>query len=216
MHNKARTTPDSRADIIRLVLEEKQTLKAAAAAFSVCPKTIRKWVARYRAEGPAGLRDRCSRPHHSPKRIADRHCQKVWWWREQGLTCAEISLHTDLPEATLSRILHGHRPGPPPVVRYKREHSGELLHRITGNPRDHVRGAGWECVHICIDDHLRVSYAEVRPDEKSESAVAFLKATLAHCTALGGGESYSDPCRRDAVHWSARRLTAPWWNRPDR
>ena len=201
MHSRARTTPCSREDIIRLVVEEGQTLKAAAAAFSVCPKTVRKWVARYRAEGLAGLRDRCSRPHYSPKRIPDLRRQTVWRWREQGLTYAEISLHTGLSEATLSRILRGHRPGPPPppVVRYERAHPGELLHldtkklgrieqighRITGNPRDHVRGAGWECVHICIDDHSRVSYAEVRPDEKRESAVAFLTSALAHYAKLG-------------------------------
>ncbi|MDI1335761.1 MAG: leucine zipper domain-containing protein, partial [Lacunisphaera sp.] len=107
----------------------------------------------YQAEGRDGLRDRSSRPHHSPKRIAESRRQKVWRWREQGLTYAEISEHTGISEATLSRILRGHRPGPPPapVVRYEREHPGELLHldtkklgrieavghRITGDPRDH-------------------------------------------------------------------------------
>ncbi|MBP7372908.1 MAG: IS481 family transposase [Opitutaceae bacterium] len=69
MHANARTTPCSRADIVRLVEEEGQTLKAAAAAFSVCPKTVRKWVERYRREGGTGLRDRSSRPTRSPKRI---------------------------------------------------------------------------------------------------------------------------------------------------
>jgi len=74
------------------------------------------------------------------------------------LTYAEISDHTGLSEASLSRILRGHRPGPPPppVMRYERAHPGELLHldtkklgrieevghRITGNRRDRVRGAG--------------------------------------------------------------------------
>jgi transposase InsO family protein len=201
MHSRARTTPCSRADIIRLVLAEGQTLKAAAAAFSVCPKTVRKWIARYQAEGLGGLRERSSRPKHSPARIAEARRQEVWRWREQGLTYAEISEHTGLSEATLSRILRGHRPGPPPlpVVRYERATPGELIHldikklgriervghRITGDPRDHVRGAGWECVHVCIDDHSRVSYAEIRPDEKRESAVAFLEAALASYAALG-------------------------------
>ena len=70
MHPNARTTQRSRADIVRMVLQEGQTGKAAAAAFTVCPKTVRKWLARYQTAGPAGLRDRSSRPHHSPGRIA--------------------------------------------------------------------------------------------------------------------------------------------------
>ncbi len=75
-------------------------------------------------------------------------------------------------------------------MRYERATPGELLHldikklgriaavghRMTGNPRDHTRGAGWECVHVCIDDHSRVAYAEVRPDESQASAAAFLEA----------------------------------------
>ena len=201
MHSRARTTPCSREDIVRLVLREGQTLKAAAAAFSVCPKTTRKWVARYQAEGRAGLRDRSSRPAHSPTRIAASRRQEAWRWREQGLTYAEISERTGLSEASLSRILRGHRPGPPPApaVRYERAHPGELLHldtkklgrieevghRITGDRRDHVRGAGWECVHVCIDDHSRVAYAEVQPDERKHTAVAFLESALAHYAALG-------------------------------
>ncbi len=82
MHKRARTTPWSREDIVRMVLQEGQTLKAAAAAFSVCPKTVRKWVARYRQEGPAGLQDRSSRPHRSPNRPAQKRSRlpsPKWW-----------------------------------------------------------------------------------------------------------------------------------------
>lgn len=201
MHANARTTPRSREDIVRLVVEEGQTLKAAAAAFSVCPKTVRKWVARYRSAGTPGLQDRSSRPAHSPRRTAAARHQEVWRWREQGLTYAEISEHTGLSEATLSRILRGHRPGPPPppILRYERAHPGELLHldtkklgrieqpghRVTGDRRDHVRGAGWECLHVCIDDHSRFSHATVRPDERKHTAVDFLEQVVAHYRALG-------------------------------
>ncbi len=184
-----------------MVLQEGQTLKAAAAAFSVCPKTVRKWVARFRAEGAVGLQNRSSRPKHSPQRTAAAKRQEVWRWREQGLTYAEIAQHTGLAEATLSRILRGYRPGPPPapVVRYEREHPGELLHfdtkklgrieavghRITGDRRDHVRGAGWEFLHVCIDDHSRFSHAAIRPDERKHTATDFLQQVVAHYRALG-------------------------------
>jgi transposase InsO family protein len=188
-------------DIVRLVLNEGQTLKAAAAAFSVCPKTVRKWLERYRAEGAEGLVGRSSRPRHSPRRTAAARGEEALRWREQGLTYAEIAHHTGLSEATLSRLLRGRRVSAPPapVVRYERATPGELLHldikklgriervghRVTGDPRDHVRGAGWECVHVCIDDHSRVAYAEMRPDEKKESAVAFLEAAVQRYQQLG-------------------------------
>ena len=201
MHANARTTPRSRADIVRMVVKEGQTLKAAAAAFSVCPKTVRKWLARYRDAGVTNLRDRSSRPARSPTRISAAARQEVWRWREQGLTYAEISEHTGLSEATLSRILRGHRPGPPPapVVRYERAEPGELLHldtkklgriaqpshRVTGDRRDRVRGIGWECLHVCIDDHSRFSHAAVRADECKDTAVDFLEQVVAHYHQLG-------------------------------
>lgn len=201
MHKRARTTLWSREDIGRLVLQDGQTLKAAAAAFSVCRKTVRKWVERYRREGSAGLQDRSSRPARSPQRIAEAKRQEVWRWREQGLTYAEISEHTKLSEATLSRILRGHRPGPPPapVRRYEWAHPGELLHldtkklgrierpshRVTGDRRDRVRGIGWECLHVCIDDHSRFSHAAIRPDERKDTAVDFLLQVVAHYRQLG-------------------------------
>jgi hypothetical protein len=76
---------------------------------------------------------------------------------------------------------------PPPVIRYQRERPGELLHidtkklgrieavghGITGNRRDTRRGAGWEHLHVCVDDASRLAYTEILPDERKESAVAF-------------------------------------------
>jgi transposase-like protein len=79
-----------------LVVAQRQTLKAAAAAFSVCPKTAHKWVVRHRTEGAAGLRDRTSRPAHSTRRIAESRRHEVWRLREQGLTYAEIGAHAGL------------------------------------------------------------------------------------------------------------------------
>ena len=90
---------------------------------------------------------------------------------------------------------------PAPVVRYEREHPGELIHldikklgrfertghRITGERtgKSSSRGAGWEFVHVCIDDASRIAFSQVLPDEKKESAVAFLKAAVAYYASLG-------------------------------
>ena len=132
MHANARTTPRSRADIVRLVLHEGQTVKDAAASFTVCPKTVRKWIKRYRTAGADGLKERSSRPASSPKRILPDRREAALAWRRQGLVYAEIAQRTGLSEATLSRLLHTvpRQPVPPPlpVVRYERATPGELLH----------------------------------------------------------------------------------------
>ena len=65
IHQNAKLTPQSRAEIVRRVLDEGQSPAAVAAAVGVCARTVRKWVARYQTEGADGLRDRSSRPHRS-------------------------------------------------------------------------------------------------------------------------------------------------------
>ncbi len=85
------------------------------------------------------------------------------------------------------------------MQRYEREAPGNLMHvdmkklgrivvpghRITGNPHDRIRDAGWEVAHVAIDDHSRVGFVQIHPDEKRVSALAFLHATVAHYRALG-------------------------------
>ena len=112
---------------------------------------------------------------------------------------------------------------PPPVVRYERAHPGELLHfdikklariartghRVTGDrQRDHVRGAGWEFLHIAIDDHSRLAFAQLLPDETAQSAIAFLHTALAFFQKHGvkaqrvysdNGSCYRAHAMRDAV-----------------
>jgi transposase InsO family protein len=123
--------------------------------------------------------------------------------RHQGLVYPEIARRTGLSKATLSRLLRAvprpPKPPPPPVVRYERATPGKLLHldinklgriaaighRITGDRRDQTRGVGWECVQVCVDDHSRVPFAEVRPGECKETAVGFMAAAVASYARLG-------------------------------
>jgi transposase InsO family protein len=58
-------------------------------------------------------------------------------------------------------------------------------HRVTGDRRDSVDGAGWEFAHVAIDDHSRAGFVQMHSDERKASAVAFLKASVAHYAALG-------------------------------
>jgi len=206
MHSQARGTPRSRAVMVRRVLEEAQTPRAVATALGVCERTVRKWVQRYRQEGLGGLGDRSSRPHRSPYRTTAPVAEQVAALRRQRLSYAAIGLTTGLSKATICRLLRArglHRlprlEPAEPVIRYERARPGELLHldikklgrierighRITGNRRDHTRGVGWELVHVVIDDHSRLAFAALLPDERQDSAVAFLDAAVAFFRRLG-------------------------------
>src|SRR5438067_3929127 len=67
IHTNARLTPRSRAEMIKRIVNLKEPVAAVARSFGVSKRTVCKWLARFRAEGTAGLRDRSSRPHKSPR-----------------------------------------------------------------------------------------------------------------------------------------------------
>jgi transposase InsO family protein len=208
IHKNARLTPHSRAELVRRVIGEGQTPKAVATAFGVCAKTVRKWVARYKAEGRTGLVDRPSRPHRLHRPTPARTRERVLALRRQRLTGARIAAETGLSPATVSRILKRHGLNrlkalepPEPVRRYERDRPGEMIHidikklgrftraghRVTGDRtgQSNTRGVGWEFVHVAVDDHSRIAFSQILPDEKKESAIAFLKAAIAYYKSLG-------------------------------
>jgi transposase InsO family protein len=212
IHKNARLTPIGRERIVRAVLEGGQTPQAAARAAGVCPRTARKWVARFKAEGLAGLADRSSRPKRLRRPTSPAVVDQVVALRRQRLSGQHIAKAAGVSPATVSRILkHAglsrleDLDPPEPVRRYERQHPGELIHldikklgrfhqighRITGdrrgqsNARARGEGAGWEFVHVCIDDASRIAFTRILPDEKAKSAVAFLKAAVAYYASLG-------------------------------
>jgi len=206
IHKNARLTPHGREWIVKEVLSG-QTPEAVARAAGVCPRTVRKWVARYKAEGIEGLEDRSSRPHRLHRPTPTAIVERVAALRRQRWTGKQIAAEVGVSPATVSRILK--RLGlnrlaalepAEPVRRYEREHPGELIHidikklgrfervghRITGDrQKGKSRGAGWEFVHVAIDDASRIAVSRILPDEKKESAVAFLKTTVAYYKSLG-------------------------------
>jgi len=199
-HKNARTTPYSRATMVRRILEEGWTAKAAAAAFAVSERTIYKWLARYRAEGTAGLENRSSRAKLVANRLAEPWIAMVERIRrEYRLTAAEIAVRLKLARSTvaghLARLGIGtlKRLDPPaPTVRYQRDRPGELVHldikklarfwrpghRITGDRHNASDGAGYDFVHVAVDDASRLAYVEVLPDETRSSTTGFLVRTL--------------------------------------
>jgi transposase InsO family protein len=206
IHKNARLTPLGRERLARQVLSG-QTPEAAARAAGVCPRTAHKWVARFKAQGIEGLKDRSSRPHRLYRPTPPAIVEQVEALRRRRWTGRQIAAEVGVSPATVSRILR--RLGlnriaalepAAPVRRYERQHPGELIHidikklgrfervghRITGDRRQgETRGAGWEYVHVCIDDASRLAFSQILPDEKKESAVAFLKAAVAYYQSLG-------------------------------
>ena len=58
-------------------------------------------------------------------------------------------------------------------------------HRVTGNRRDSVDGAGWEMLFVAIDDHARIAFTAMHPDEKTAQAVQFLRDAVTYYDSLG-------------------------------
>ncbi len=206
IHQNARLTPRSREVVVHRVVVERQGVRAVARAFAVSEKTVRKWVSRFRAEGAQGLLDRSSRPHCSPRRTEQQIEEEVERLRRLRWTCDRIAHATGLSKATVSHILQ--RLGlnrlkslepAQPVQRYEHELPGDLLHldikklgrigvvghRITGDRRRRAPGVGWEFLHVAIDDHSRIAFSDIQPDERGSSAPAFLKAAVKYYARLG-------------------------------
>jgi hypothetical protein len=170
---------------------------------------VSKWVARYRAEGEPGLMDRPSAPGVIAHRTSEERVEAIAALRRLGMTAAEIAMCLTMPVSTVSAVLARIGLGklsrlepPEPPNRYERERPGELLHidvkklgrirgaghRMTGSrasqKRTRLNGkltgvAGWEFVHVCVDDATRLAYVEVLEDETGLTAVGFLRRAIA-------------------------------------
>jgi transposase InsO family protein len=211
-HKNAPLTPKGREAMVRSVIEGGLSRAEAARQFNTTPKTVAKWVERFRAEGVQGLRDRSSRPLSLPSQTAPATCAAVEALRRQRHTGKQIAAEVGVSPATVSRVLR--RLGlnrirdlepAEPMRRYERAAPGEMIHidikklgrfeqighRITGDRtrqssrRGNGWGAGWEFVHVCIDDHSRIAFSQIKPDEKADSAVPFLEAAVAYYKSLG-------------------------------
>jgi len=151
------------------------------------------------AGGTAALIDRSSAPRRCGHRVPAERVAAIERLRRQRMSGPAIARQLGMPVSTVGGILRRLGLGRlaaleprPPVVRYQRARPGELLHidtkklgrieavghRITGDRRDSTRGAGWESVHVCIDDASRLAYSEVLPDERKASAVPFLECAV--------------------------------------
>jgi transposase InsO family protein len=207
LHSGARTCPASRALLVDRVQEWRWSVTRAAAAAGISRRTAHKWLSRYEAGEPASLQDRSSRPRRRPGATPVEWREMILLLRRTKMTGPAIARSLKRPRATVARVLK--RAGlqrlktlepREPENRYEHRHPGDLLHfdvkklgrisgfhghRITGDRRRRRVGAGWDYVHVAIDDRSRIAYAEVLRDETSETSAAFLSRAVAWFRTLG-------------------------------
>jgi transposase InsO family protein len=208
LHGNARSCPKSRKLLVERVLVENWSVTAAAAAAGVSERTVWRWLRRFREEGDAGLVDRSCRPHRSPAQLPETTVEAIRSLRKLRMTAAQIAEVLSLPLSTVSawlkRIGLGRRSRlepPEPPNRYERRRPGELVHvDIKQLGRISVHGAGhrmvahrksqrgshhgprttrFEYIHVMVDDHSRLAYAELLPTLTARCAVAFLRRAVA-------------------------------------
>lgn len=193
-HQNARTTFYSRALMVKRIREGVKA-REVADQLGISRRTVHKWLARYRQGGEAALHNRSSRPKRSPSRLPVERVAIIAALRRRRMTSLQIAACLSLPLSSVTLELR--RLGlsrlsslepKPVVIRYEHQAPGEMIHldikklgkidgvghRIHGDRSRRGRGAGWEYLHVCVDDHSRLAYTELMPDEKATSATCFL------------------------------------------
>jgi transposase InsO family protein len=239
LHANAATCPNSRLKIVCRALNGEAREKIAA-DHEISERTVAKWVARYRAEGEAGLLDRSSAPGSIPHRTPEDRVEAIAALRRLRMTGAEIAICLGMPLSTVSAVLARIGLGklsrlepPEPPNRYERARPGELVHvdvkklgrirgaghRVTGHRKSQKKTrrngkrtgvAGWEYVHVCVDDATRLAYVEVLDNEQGATAAGFLRRAVrfyaGHGITVQRVMSDNGACYVSAIHAVACRL----------
>ncbi|MGW5345542.1 IS481 family transposase [Streptomyces sp. NPDC004050] len=211
-HRNARLTVHGRRILVERIMSGRPVAHVAAET-GISRPTAHKWLRRWKAEGEAGLADRSSRPgatpHRTPSTVEGQVCDLR---RTRKLGPARIGPILGLPPSTVHRILARHglnrlawldRPTGTVIRRYERNRPGELVHvdvkklgripdgggwRVHGRQdgcRDRGRRIGFDYIHSAVDDHSRLAYSEVHPDEKVATCAGFLTRAAAFFHAHG-------------------------------
>ena len=199
VHKNARLTPQGRLLMVRRIDEDGWSVAAAAEAAGLSVRRTYEWLGRYRTGGERMLHDRSSAPVRYRGRVPAERVAEIERLRRLRMTGPQIAAQLGMPGSTVGLVLRRLGLGrlsalepKPPIVRYERERPGDMIHldikklgrivqpshRVTGNRRDSVKGAGWECLHLAIDDASRLAYTEILPDERKETATGFLIRAL--------------------------------------
>ena len=210
-HRRAKRTALGRQLLVDRILVDGMAVAHAADMVGVSRQTAWKWLRRFEAEGIAGLDDRTSRPARSPRALPQMQVDAILAARhEHRFGPHRLAPIVDVPRSTIGDVLVGHglsrlrdQDGPTAIpVRYVREQPGELLHievkklgripdggghrvlgRITGTPR--TRGAGYDYLHVAVDDMSRVANVAPFADERGTTCARFVLEAAAFFASHG-------------------------------
>ena len=205
-HKNARLTFARRLELVRDMTCSGLSPATAGATHGVSAPTAYKWLGRYLAQGEQGLADRSSRPASSPRSIAPSKALAIVELRKRRLTQARIASSVGVSASTVGRVLAranlsklSDLTPSEPVQRYEHDSPGQLLHidtkklgaiqrpshRVTGDRRDRGYKVGWEFLFVAIDDHSRIGFTDMYPDENKGSAIQFLENCVAYFRSMG-------------------------------
>lgn len=206
LHKHARLSPRGRALLVDRILVHGLRVEEAAQAAGVSVRTAYKWLKRFRECGVDGLNDRSSRPRRCPHETPSAIVEQVIEHRRSRQTYRQIAEKLPVAPSTIARLLRRaglHRLADLepalPENRYEHPAPGDLLHldikklarfrqpghRVTGNRQINSDGIGWEYVHLAIDDHSRVAFGSIEPDERGNSACKALMQAVRYYRSLG-------------------------------
>lgn len=239
---RKRLSWESRCEVVARVVEQGLTPGRAAACSGVHRSTVYRLLARFAEGGWESLRERPSTPRRQPRRRAPECEQEIVAVRQRTLAGPlVIAAIVERPASTVGKVLRRigisrlPRPERDPVIRYERERPGELLHvdtkklgrfftvgkRILQDGVQRSRRAGWQYLHVAIDDHSRLAYTELLAGEDGQACADFLERALAWYREQGviiervltdnAGAYRSRPWRTVcARHRVRRRFTRPY------
>jgi transposase InsO family protein len=246
VHKNARSCAASRELLVSRVTMDGWSVRKAAEAIGMSRRRATHWIGRACGGEVDWQYDRSSRPHQMRRALSEQMRQQIVAHRRERLTMSEIAAKVGCSQSSVSRVLaaaglsrlSAFEP-PVPIIRYERDRPGELLHldikrfgkiegighRITGVRTNRPR-PGYECLHVAIDDHSRVTYAEMLVDQRAETAAAFLDRAVAKFREYGvtiervltdnGGcyrsRAFADACASGSIKHKRTRPYTPRTN----
>src|ERR1700740_733864 len=197
VHKNARLTPLGRARMVSRIVDEGWSVMASAEAAGVSERTAQKWLGRRRRGASEDFTDRSSAPRRCPRKVSPQRVAEIERLRRQRMSGPAIACALGLARSTVGLVLRRlglgklkHLDPKPPVVRYERSRPGEMIHldikklgrfdveghRATGDRQaGRSKGAGWDFLHVCVDDASRLAYTELLPSEGQHDTTAFLE-----------------------------------------
>ena len=207
VHRKAALSLVMRKQLVDEIEATGMTLTAAAISFRVSRQTVRRWWLRYQEAGYSGLEDRSSRPYRCPRSTPNHTVEQIIRLRRERLSGKSIAQMIGTSAATVSRFLMCARLSrtrdlqpKEPDNRYEHEHPGDMIHvdikqlsrfnapgrRIAYNRSlGRSKGVGYDYLFVAVDDHSRLSFVGIYPDETKHSAQSFLDQALERFRQIG-------------------------------